>query len=334
MGIFMSSIVSLRPEKVDVSWLNEEKKAFQVTLEPFETGFGYTVGHVLRRILLSSIPGAAVTSVEITGVQHEYCAISGVQEDVMDILLNLKQLAIQLHQGGQATLRLSKKGSGQVLAEDFSTDDDLTILNPDLVLANITGASTSFELVAHVRQGTGYVPASVIRQEEEKVGHLYLDASFGPVSKVSYEVSDARVENRTDLDKLKLMVETNGTVMPEEAIKQAATILQFQLGAFVNLDEVISEKEKPQKKGANPILSSTIDDLELTVRAANCLKAESIYYIGELVQRTEMDLLKTPNLGKKSLSEIKAVLAEHGLMLGMKLEHWTAPDPMSDHFEK
>jgi DNA-directed RNA polymerase subunit alpha len=312
----------LKPRIVDVQTIND--RTARVVLEPLERGFGHTLGNALRRILLSSIPGCAVTSVEIEGVLHEYSAIEGVQEDVMEIMLNLKGLALQMHNRDEATLRLSKKGPGQVIAGDITLDHDVEVVNPDYVIANLT-KDGELNMTLKVEMGRGYEPATVRSTTEEEtkaIGSLQLDASFTPVYRVAYNVEAARVEQRTDLDKLIIQIETNGTLDPEEAIRRAATILQDQLSVFVDLqgkEEV--EQERPEAD-IDPILLRPVDDLELTVRSANCLKAESIYFIGDLIQRTEVELLKTPNLGKKSLTEIKDVLASRGLSLGMRLENW------------
>jgi DNA-directed RNA polymerase subunit alpha len=312
----------LKPRIVDVQTIND--RTARVVLEPLERGFGHTLGNALRRILLSSIPGCAVTSVEIEGVLHEYSAIEGVQEDVMEIMLNLKGLALHMHNRDEATLRLSKKGPGQVTAGDITLDHDVEVVNPDYVIANLT-KDGELNMTLKVEMGRGYEPATVRTTKEEEtkaIGSLQLDASFTPVYRVAYNVEAARVEQRTDLDKLIIEIETNGTLDPEEAIRRAATILQDQLSVFVDLqgkEEV--EQERPEAD-IDPILLRPVDDLELTVRSANCLKAESIYFIGDLIQRTEVELLKTPNLGKKSLTEIKDVLASRGLSLGMRLENW------------
>jgi DNA-directed RNA polymerase subunit alpha len=312
----------LKPRIVDVQSVND--RTAKVVLEPLERGFGHTLGNALRRILLSSIPGCAGTAVEREGVLHEYSAIEGVQEDVMEIMLNLKGLALQMHNREEATLRLNKKGPGQVTAGDITLDHDVEVINPDYVIANLT-KDGELRMTLKVEMGRGYEPATlrVPSDEESKViGALQLDASFTPVYRVAYNVEAARVEQRTDLDKLIIEIETNGTLDPEEAIRRAATILQDQLSVFVDLqgkEEV--EQERPEAD-IDPILLRPVDDLELTVRSANCLKAESIYFIGDLIQRTEVELLKTPNLGKKSLTEIKDVLASRGLSLGMRLENW------------
>ncbi|HHZ88343.1 MAG TPA: DNA-directed RNA polymerase subunit alpha [Chromatiaceae bacterium] len=311
----------LRPRLVDVDIINENHA--QVTLEPLERGFGHTLGNALRRILLSSMPGCAVTEVEIDGVLHEYTAIEGVQEDVIDILLNLKEVSFNMHARDEAILSISAKGPGKVCAGDIVLDHDVEVANPDQVIANLTDAG-ELNIKLKVMRGRGYQPATAREDagEEKAVGVLRVDSSFSPVRRVSYNVDSARVEQRTDLDKLIIDLETNGTIDPEEAIRRAATILQSQLTVFVDL-EVSSEADtETEEADVDPILLSPVDDLELTVRSANCLKAENIFYIGDLIQRTEVELLKTPNLGRKSLTEIKDVLASRGLSLGMRLENW------------
>jgi DNA-directed RNA polymerase subunit alpha len=312
----------LTPRRIDVTEYNPNHA--KVVLEPLERGFGHTLGNALRRILLSSMPGCAVTEVEIDGVEHEYSAIEGVQEDVIEILLNLKEIAVVMHGKEQAVLSLSKKGPGAVTAGDIQVDHDIEIINPEHVIANITG-DVSLNLRLTVARGRGYQPADARRDEEDEtraIGRLQLDASYSPVRRVSYSVEAARVEQRTDLDKLVLDLETNGTLDPEEAIRRAATILQQQLAVFVDLEGEKDSMPEAKEEEVDPVLMRPVDDLELTVRSANCLKAENIYYIGDLIQRTEVELLKTPNLGKKSLTEIKDVLASRGLSLGMRLENW------------
>jgi DNA-directed RNA polymerase subunit alpha len=295
-----------------------------VTLEPLERGFGHTLGSALRRILLSSMPGAAIVECEIDGVLHEYSAIEGVQEDVIEILLNLKGVAVKLHERDEATLTLVKSGAGVVTAADIQLDHGVEIVNPEHVIANL-GEGADLKMTLSVASGRGYETVEVRNQHDEEtkaIGKLQLDATYSPVKRVSYSVDSARVEQRTDLDKLIIDLETNGTIDPEEAIRRSATILQQQLAIFVNLenDEVVEQVREEEE--IDPILLRPVDDLELTVRSANCLKAENIYYIGDLIQRTEVELLKTPNLGKKSLTEIKDVLASRGLSLGMHLENW------------
>lgn len=320
MQISLANFLTPQDIKVEAS----NKWHSKVILEPLERGFGHTLGNALRRILLSSMPGCAVEEVEIEGVVHEYGAIQGVQEDVLIILLNLKELAVVLHSQGSVTLSLRKSGKGPVTAADITLPHDVEIVNPEHVICNLNeNASINMQITVGV--GRGYVPADarVSRDSETRaVGRLLLDASYSPVSRVTYAVENARVEQRTDLDKLVIELETNGTIDPEEAIRQAATILQYQLSVFVDLkNSSIKEQPKHEDK-IDPILLRPVDDLELTVRSANCLKAENIYYIGDLIQRTEVELLKTPNLGKKSLTEIKDVLASKGLSLGLRLENW------------
>lgn len=312
----------LTPRHIDVTEVAPTRA--RVVLEPLERGFGHTLGNALRRILLSSMPGCAITDVEIEGVQHEYSAIEGVQEDVIEILLNLKNVAIVMHGKDQSVLTLSKKGPGVVTAGDIQLDHDVEIKNPELVLANIT-ADVALEMKLTVARGRGYQPVDARETDEEEtraIGRLQLDASFSPVRRLAYSVESARVEQRTDLDKLILDLETNGTIDPEEAIRRAATILQQQLAVFVDLEGEKESEPEQKEDQIDPVLLRPVDDLELTVRSANCLKAENIYYIGDLIQRTEVELLKTPNLGKKSLTEIKDILASRGLSLGMRLENW------------
>ena len=322
----------LQPRQIAVEVLSPNRA--RVVLEPLERGFGHTLGNALRRILLSSIPGAAVTEVQIEGVVHEYSAIEGVQEDVIDILLNIKNIALRLNAREEATLRLEKSGSGPVTAADIQLDHDVEIVNPDLVLAHLTGGKIKATL--KVTRGRGYQPVAALVGEGEStvVGLLRLEASYSPVRRVSYSVERARVEQRTDLDKLILDVDTNGGINPGDAVRQAARILSDQLAVFIGISATagastsIVHTEMGAAGGAGrmaPILFRPIDDLELTVRSANCLKAENVYYIGDLVQRTENELMKTPNLGKKSLNEIKEALKAHDLELGMKLDNWSAP---------
>jgi DNA-directed RNA polymerase subunit alpha len=295
-----------------------------VILEPLERGFGHTLGSALRRILLSSMPGCAVVEAEIDGVLHEYSAIEGVQEDVIEILLNLKGLAITMHTRDEASLKLSKKGPGPVLASDIQLDHDVEIMNPDHLICNLSD-NGEINMTLKIARGRGYEPADQRRSNDDEtraIGRLQLDASYSPVSRVAYSVENARVEQRTDLDKLVIDLETNGTIDPEDSIRRAATILQQQLSVFVDFDNEKEPVQEEEEEEVDPILLRPVDDLELTVRSANCLKAENIYYIGDLIQRTEVELLKTPNLGKKSLTEIKDVLASRGLSLGMRLENW------------
>jgi len=330
----MQSSISglLKPRLVEV--VSKTPNHSRIVIEPLERGFGHSLGNALRRVLLSTIPGCAVTDVEIEGVLHEYTTIEGVQEDVIDILLNLKKLAVVLHSKDEVELTLTKNGAGCVTAADISLPHDVEIINPDLVIANLTQAGV-LNMKIRVRRGRGYEPVSVRKLNSEQslaVGALQLDASYSPIVKVAYQVESTRVEQRTNLDKLVIELETNGTVDPEATIKMAATILHDQLSVFVDFEKVndqVAEEEVEIEEVFDPVLLRPVDDLELTVRSANCLKAENIFYIGDLIQRTEVELLKTPNLGKKSLTEIKDILALKGLSLGMRLENWP-PDNLAD----
>ncbi|KTC66875.1 DNA-directed RNA polymerase subunit alpha [Legionella birminghamensis] len=309
--------------KVQTDSINRSR----IVLEPLERGYGHTLGNALRRILLSSMPGWAVTEVSIAGVLHEYSTIEGVQEDVVDILLNLKQVAIKVASGTEATLTLLKEGPCVVTAGDIQLSQGQEIVNPDLVIATLN-ENGKLDMTLKVERGVGFHSTdSFVRDydndiERKSVGKLKIDNAFSPVVKVAYFVDSARVENRTDLDKLTIDLQTNGTLDPEDAIRISASILQRQLHAFVDMKFEESRADNKERNDFDPILLRPVDDLELTVRSANCLKAENIYYIGDLVQKTENELLKTPNLGKKSLTEIKDVLASRTLSLGMKLENW------------
>jgi len=316
-----SSTEYLKPRVVEVEVLSPVRA--RVTLEPMERGFGYTLGNALRRVLLSSIPGFAITEVKIDGVVHEYSTLDGVQEDVVDILLNLKGVALKLNSKSEAILTLKKSAEGVVTAGNFDTGHDAEIVNPDHVIAHLTKGG-KIDLEVKVAMGRGYqpVPARQKGEEDRVLGFIMVDASFSPINKVSYHVENARVEQRTDLDKLVMDVETNGVIEPEQAIRDAARILMGQLSVFADLEGAPTEIEVKQSPQVDPILLRPVDDLELTVRSANCLKAENIYYIGDLIQHSENELLKAPNLGRKSLNEIKDVLASKGLTLGMKLENW------------
>ena len=312
----------LTPQRIDVEDISSTRA--RITLEPLERGFGHTLGNTLRRILLSSMPGYAITEVKIDGVVHEYTSIDGVQEDVLNILLNLKGVAVRLHHGDEATITLSKGGPSVVTASDFQLTQDVEIANPDHEICTLNDKG-EISLEATITRGRGYAAVEYTGDEEDEtrpIGLLRLDATYSPMRRVSYSVENARVEQRTDLDKLIIDVESNGTVDPEEAIRRAATVLQQQLAVFVDLESGSDSKVEETKDEIDPILLRPVDDLELTVRSANCLKAENIYFIGDLIQRTEVELLKTPNLGKKSLTEIKEVLGLRGLSLGMELENW------------
>lgn len=318
----------LKPKAINVEQLGHNRA--KVVLEPFERGYGHTLGNAIRRVLLSSMVGYAATEVTIAGVLHEYSSMDGVQEDVVNILLNLKGVVFKLHNRDEVTLSLRKDGEGVVTARDIQTPHDVEIVNPDHVIANLSQGG-KLDMQIKVEKGRGYVPGSLRRYADEStksIGRIVLDASFSPVKRVSYTVESARVEQRTDLDKLVLEIETNGAISAEEAVRASAKILVEQLAVFAQLDGgEIFESQSTGSRAASgatfdPILLRPVDELELTVRSANCLKAENIYYIGDLIQRTENELLKTPNLGRKSLNEIKEVLASRGLTLGMKLENW------------
>jgi DNA-directed RNA polymerase subunit alpha len=315
----------LKPKAIQVESLGGHRA--KATLEPFERGYGHTLGNALRRVLLSSMVGYAPTEVTIAGVLHEYSAIDGVQEDVVHIMLNLKGVVFRLHNRDEVTLVLRKEGEGPVTAADIQTPHDVEIINPEHVIAHLAQGG-KLDMQIKVEKGRGYVPGNLRRYGDEptkSIGRIVLDASFSPVRRVSYAVENARVEQRTDLDKLVMEIETNGAIPPEEAIRQSARILVEQLAFFAQIDVnpndiMVTPQARPTP--FDPILLRPVDELELTVRSANCLKAENIYYIGDLIQRTETELLKTPNLGRKSLNEIKEVLASRGLTLGARLENW------------
>jgi DNA-directed RNA polymerase subunit alpha len=316
----------LKPKTINVEQLGTNRA--KVTLEPFERGYGHTLGNALRRVLLSSMVGHAATEVTIAGVLHEYSSIDGVQEDVVNILLNLKGVVFKLHNRDEVTLSLRKDGEGPVTAADIQTPHDVEIINPEHVIVNLSHGG-KIDMQIKVENGRGYVPGNLRRYGDESpksIGRIVLDASFSPVKRVSYIVESARVEQRTDLDKLVLEIETNGAVTAEDAVRASAKILVEQLAVFAQLEgNELAAFDAPVQRSSqqfDPILLRPVDELELTVRSANCLKAENIYYIGDLIQRTENELLKTPNLGRKSLNEIKEVLASRGLTLGMRLESW------------
>jgi DNA-directed RNA polymerase subunit alpha len=316
----------LKPKSISVEQIGLNRA--KVSLEPFERGYGHTLGNALRRVLLSSMPGYAATEVTIAGVLHEYSSIDGVQEDVVNILLNLKGVVFKLHNRDEVTLSLRKDGEGVVTAGDIQTPHDVEIINPEHLIATLSHGG-KLDMQIKVEKGRGYVPGTMRRHGDEStksIGRIVLDASFAPVKRVSYTVESARVEQRTDLDKLVVEIETNGAISAEEAVRASAKILVEQLAVFAQLEGAAGVFDEPARAAVNnnidPILLRPVDELELTVRSANCLKAENIYYIGDLIQRSENELLKTPNLGRKSLNEIKEVLASRGLTLGMKLEGW------------
>ena len=323
----MANTSLLKPTSVEVALSENNPNRAVITLEPFERGYGHTLGNALRRILLSSMIGFAPTEVQITGIVHEYSQIDGVLEDVVDILLNLKGVVFKLDGRDEVTVMLRKDGEGVVTAADFDLPHDVSVVNPDHVIAHLSGGR--LEMQVKIEKGRGYQPGDVraFRDDYSKaaIGRIIMDASFSPILRVAYQVQAARVAQRTDLDKLEMTIETNGVISPEDALRNAVHILQDQLSVFGAIKTNVEAEQQPQEETPpplDPILMRPVDDLELTVRSANCLKAENVYYIGDLIQRTENELLKTPNLGRKSLNEIKEVLASHGLTLGMRLENW------------
>ena len=315
----ISVIDLLVPTEIQVE--NVSDTVSKVTLEPLERGFGHTLGNALRRILLSSMPGAAVTDVVIDGISHEYTTIEGVREDVIDILLNLKDMPVKLIEGNEAELKLSVDGPCEVTSSSFEAPGNVELTDADHHVVSLVD-KIKLNMSVFVRTGRGYEPADIRDDENNTVGGLKVDASFSPVKRVSYSVENARFEKRTDLDKLILELETDGTIDAKMAIEHSATIMQQQLAAFVDLEAIAEQEAKKEQNDFDPLLLRSIEELELTVRSTNCLKAESIFLIGDLIQRSEFDLLKTPNLGKKSLNEIKDVLASKGLSLGMVLDNW------------
>ncbi len=312
----------LRPRLVEAKTIDDRHS--RITIEPLERGFGHTLGNALRRIMLSSMPGCAVTEVRIEGVLHEYSTLEGVQEDVIDILMNLKSLPVIMHTRDQAVVSLKKKGPGVATAADIQLDDDIELVDQDHHIATLS-KDAELDMDITIRRGRGYETAESRLSESDvsrAVGLIQLDASFSPITRISYAVEDARVKQLTDLDRLVLEIESNGSIDPEVAVRRAATILHDQISVFVNMEESMVQSLEEEQPEIDATLLKPVDDLELTVRSANCLKAENIYYIGDLVQHTETELLKTPNLGKKSLTEIKDVLAQRGFTLGWKIENW------------
>jgi DNA-directed RNA polymerase subunit alpha len=320
----------IKPEKLEVEAGSDPHRVATVTAEPLERGFGMTLGNAIRRILLSSLQGAAVTAVQIDGVLHEFSSVAGVREDVTDIVLNIKQLALRMHGDGPKRMTLTATGPGEVRAGQISAGHDIDIMNPDLVICTLDdGAKLGMELTVQI--GRGYVPASANRPEDAPIGLIPVDAIYSPVRRVSYKVEPTRVGQVTDYDKLVLTVETNGAVGPEDAVALAARILQDQLKLFVNFDEptIVRPEEQQDDLPFNRNLLRKVDELELSVRSANCLKNDNIVYIGDLVQKTEQEMLRTPNFGRKSLNEIKEVLTNMGLALGMNVSGWP-PENIED----
>ena len=323
----------IKPNKLDIS-SNEDKTIAKVVAEPLEKGFGQTIGNSLRRILLSSIQGAAVTAIQIDGVLHEFSSIKGVREDVTDIVLNVKSLALKSSSEGTKKLILDAKGPGEIKASDITPVTDIEILNPNLVICNLD-ENTNFHMEMNVGTGKGYVSADLNKPEEPPLGLIPIDSLFSPVKKVSYSVSTAREGKALDYDKLTMEVETNGSISAEDAVAYAARIFQDQLGMFVNFDEPkeVVMKEQPSEPEFNKNLLRKVDELELSVRSMNCLKNDNIIYIGDLVQKSEGEMLRTPNFGRKSLNEIKEVLTGMSLYLGMEIPNWP-PDNIAELSKK
>jgi len=318
----------LKPKLVGSTEIS--KNEFRVMLEPLERGFGHTLGNALRRTLLSSMVGSAVTEVAIDGVMHEFSTIEGVQEDVLDILLNLKEVSVVLNTSDTTEIVIDKKGPCEITVADIEANsNDISVFNPDKVIATVNDGG-HIRMTLKVKTGVGYDTAVSRDEDASTIGGMQLDASFSPIKRVSFTVDAARVDQRVNLDKLNILIETNGSVDAEDAIKRAASILQDQLSSFVELELVEEEEALPTSDDFDPQLLAAVDELELTVRSANCLKAEQIYYIGDLIQKTEQDLLRTPNLGRKSLNEIKEVLTDKGLELGTAIANWPPVDLMSE----
>ena len=313
----------IKPTKLDIVPGSDPKRVATIVAEPLERGFGLTLGNALRRVLLSSLQGAAVTALRIDGVLHEFSSIPGVREDVTDIVLNIKTLALRMGGEGPKRVTLTAEGPGEVTAGMISTGHDIEVMNPDLVICTLDdGARLAMEMV--VENGKGYVPAGASRTEDMPIGLIPIDSVYSPVRKVAYKVENTRVGQVTDHDKLSLELATNGAVTPEDAVALAARILQDQLQLFINFEEpqAAVEEDRKDELPFNKNLLRKVDELELSVRSANCLKNDNIIYIGDLVQKTEADMLRTPNFGRKSLNEIKEVLAQMGLQLGMEIPNW------------
>ena len=319
----------IKPAKLDVK-LSDDKSYAKIIAEPLEKGYGLTLGNSLRRILLSSIRGAAVTSIQIDGVLHEFTSIKGIREDVTDIVLNIKSLALKSSSEGTKKLILDAKGPGEITASHITPVADIEILNPDLVICNLD-EKTNFHVEMNVNTGKGYTSAELNKPEDPPLGLIPIDSLFSPVKKVSYSVSTAREGKALDYDKLIMEVETNGSISAQDAIAYSARIFQDQLGMFINFDEPqeVVVREKPVEPEFNKNLLRKVDELELSVRSMNCLKNDNIIYIGDLVQKSEGEMLRTPNFGRKSLNEIKEVLKMMSLELGMEVEGWP-PENIED----
>jgi DNA-directed RNA polymerase subunit alpha len=320
----------IKPNKLDIEAGGGSSRRASIVAEPLERGYGLTLGNALRRVLLSSLQGAAVTAMQIEGVLHEFSSIPGVREDITDFVLNVKEIAVRMEGEGPKRLALSKQGPGAVTAGDIVVSGDIEVLNPDLVLCHLDdGAEINIEFT--VDTGKGYVAADRNRPEDAPIGFIPVDALFSPVRRVSYKVEATREGQVLDYDKLTLQIETNGALTPEDSVAYAARILQDQLSVFVNFEEPSKEKAQDAvpELAFNPALLKKVDELELSVRSANCLKNDNIVYIGDLIQKTEAEMLRTPNFGRKSLNEIKEVLAQMGLHLGMDVANWP-PENIDD----
>jgi DNA-directed RNA polymerase subunit alpha len=320
----------IKPTKLEIVSGSDSARVASVVAEPLERGYGLTLGNALRRVLLSSLQGAAVTAIQIDGILHEFSSLPGVREDMTDLVLNVKEIALKMGGEGPKRLQLSKSGPAAVTAGDIKVTGDIEVLNPELVICHLDdGAEINIEFT--VDTGKGYVPADKNRPEDAPIGYIPVDALFSPVRRVSYKVDATRAGESLDKDKLTLQVETNGAISPEDAVAYAARILQDQLSVFVNFEEPSKEKAQDSvpELAFNPALLKKVDELELSVRSANCLKNDNIVYIGDLIQKTEAEMLRTPNFGRKSLNEIKEVLAQMGLHLGMDVANWP-PENIDD----
>ncbi|WP_028580613.1 DNA-directed RNA polymerase subunit alpha [Desulfogranum japonicum] len=328
----------ITPERLEVNDETHTEQYGKFVCQPFERGFATTIGNSLRRILLSSIRGAAITSVKIDNALHEFTSMNGVQEDVADIILNLKQVRLKLNGPEGHTVVIEKTGPGAVTAGDINGAPHVDVMNPEQHICTIT-TDTTFRAELEVQWGKGYVPAEMNKKEDQPIGVIPIDAIFSPIVRVQYVVSQARVGQKTDYDKLTLEIETDGSVTPQDTLAYAAKILKEQMTIFINFNEEQAkapDKSESDNESANypPFLDKNVEDLELSVRSANCLKNAQIQYIGQLVQRTDAEMLKTKNFGRKSLNEIKALLSEHDLTLGMKIEGWVSPDKREDSAEE
>ena len=313
----------IKPSKMDVNVQDNDGKKGILVAEPLERGFGLTLGNAIRRVLLSSLQGAAITSIKIKGVVHEFSTIPGVKEDLTDILLNLKGVAVKVHSPGLKKMYIKASGSGEIRAGNFETDSETEIMNPDKLIMTLD-SNADVEIEANIETGKGYVSAEVAEDENKIIGEIKLDAMFSPVVRASYKVENSRVGQVTDYDKLIFEVETNGVISPDDAIALAARIIQDQLQPFINFDEPEVQQDQPssEKLSFNSNLLKKVEELELSVRSANCLKNDNIIYIGDLVQKSESEMLRTPNFGRKSLNEIKEVLNAMSLFLGMEIPNW------------